>query len=174
MTATPRLLMVGIGSPHGDDAIGWQVADAVAASVCEAGWPDVAVRKAAVPLDVLDWLEGVDLLHLCDAGACSERPVGAIRRFELTAAADGGLDVLPETLRAGGSHDFGLAAVLNLAGTLGRAGGIVVHAVNGRRFGSADSMSAEVRAARSGVVQTILRELQYARGVAGAIAAEPG
>ncbi len=79
MSNPPQTLFVGLGSPHGDDQIGWLIADRLAA---ERGLPGtVAVRKAAIPLDLLDWLEGVDCLHVCDA-LQGPTTFGEVQRWE--------------------------------------------------------------------------------------------
>jgi len=56
-------LVVGIGSPHGADAAGWQVA-AWLANASVAPWE---VKRAVVPSDLLDWLDGCSVLAIIDA-----------------------------------------------------------------------------------------------------------
>jgi hydrogenase maturation protease len=105
MTAT---LFVGLGSPHGDDQVGWLVAERLDAGP-PPGW---AVRRATVPLDLFDWLGGIGRLVLCDACTGGGRP-GQLHRWRWPDATIAGL------LRPLGSHDFGLQDVLRLADTLG-------------------------------------------------------
>jgi hydrogenase maturation protease len=65
MNTRDKILIVGVGSAHGDDQAGWLVADELTQQI-----PDgccISVRKASVPLDFLDWLENVNVLHLIDA-----------------------------------------------------------------------------------------------------------
>ena len=76
------------------------------------------VRIAMTPVDLLDWIEGYDTLHLCDA---------------CRGDAGDGSDRLPAVYRWSwpdehiaqqgwsGSHDLGLPAVLRLASELGTA-----------------------------------------------------
>src|SRR5688572_26163325 len=52
---TVDTLVVGIGSDHGDDRVGWLVADALQTRAPA----DVSVRHAKTPLDLLDWLDEI-------------------------------------------------------------------------------------------------------------------
>jgi hydrogenase maturation protease len=176
MSETARTLIVGLGSPHGDDQVGWHVAEALRPRV--AGLADVAVRTAPVPLDLLDWLEGFDCLHICDA-CCSEQPPGTLHR--LTIGGSGG-DNEPlrgalelATLRCGGSHDFGLPAVLELAERLDCLPvRVVVHAVSGCRFDPGDDMIEPVARAVPALVDAILKELPDARDLTRAVTVAAG
>ncbi|MEZ6061337.1 MAG: hydrogenase maturation protease [Planctomycetaceae bacterium] len=174
MTTRPRILLVGLGSAHGDDQIGWLIVNAVSESLRDN--PDVMVRKAALPLDILDWLDGIGILHVCDASR-DDSPPGTIHRLEVTDC--GSLDsaILPEIrrLRCGGSHDYGLGPVLDLAARLGRLPQrIVVHAVTGREFHTQDCLSDGLTDVLPKITQSILNELNDARNVSGAIAADAG
>jgi len=72
----PKTLVVGLGSPHGDDAIGWQIVDRLRSAVpC-----DAEIRVAADPTEILGWLEGVTELHVCDACQSRGRP-GQVHRW---------------------------------------------------------------------------------------------
>ena len=55
-------VVVGIGSPHGQDVAGWEVIDALERWLRSAGGGQslarVSIQKAVVPHDVLDWLVG--------------------------------------------------------------------------------------------------------------------
>lgn len=55
-------LVVGIGSSHGDDRAGWAAVDALADLVGNRS----ILRKAAVPIDMLNWLNNVHELHIVD------------------------------------------------------------------------------------------------------------
>jgi hydrogenase maturation protease len=105
--AQPSLL-VGIGSPHGDDAVGWLVARQVAARLGK----DVVARCARSPSELLDWLDGIEVLDVCDAivGTSRQQPIYCWQwpAAEITTSA------------FCGSHDFSLPAVLLLAERLGR------------------------------------------------------
>jgi len=105
---SPRTLLVGIGSSHGDDRVGWLLAQQVAAQLPG----DLDVRCAGAPAELLGWLDGRDALIVCDAVVADGTP-GECRAWDWPA----------EEIRQArftGSHDLSLAAVLALAGELGR------------------------------------------------------
>jgi hydrogenase maturation protease len=108
-----RALVVGIGSPHGDDRVGWEVASAIDRQTDNA----IATRCARTPAELLDWLDGVEQLDVCDAVAWSTKEmaaeVGSVQCWQWPAA---GLEQAPFRT----SHDLSLTAVLTLAATLGR------------------------------------------------------
>ena len=104
-----RTLVVGIGSPHGDDQAGWRVVDRLAADLDD---ESIAVRRATSPVHLLDWLEHIDRLILCDA-CRGLGQVGELRRWEWpnSELAEGAWS---------GTHDLSLTAALQLAERLGR------------------------------------------------------
>jgi len=117
--STVRTLIVGLGSPHGDDQAGWLVADQLVAhqhaahqhaAVLDPG--DVAVRKAATPVDLIGWLDGIDHLLVCDACRGLGR-VGAVRSWTWPASE-------LEGANWSGTHDFALPAALQLAQRIGQ------------------------------------------------------
>ena len=123
MTTGSTTMVVGVGSHHGDDQAGWLVIDRLQASRCLP--PDVSLRKALIPLDLLDWLEGVQTLHIVDACHTDQQNTPLVRRFAWRSG-----QLVPATLQerdhvkadAGflpashsGSHDFGVLQVLQLA-----------------------------------------------------------
>lgn len=112
----PPTLLVGIGSEHGGDQLGWQVARAIAPLEL-AG---LEVRIAAKPFDLLDWLGNCKSLHVCDAcldatgdadRSSGETKRGRIHRWEWP-------DLPVEPLSWSGTHDFGLVGALQLAAEL--------------------------------------------------------
>lgn len=106
MCAVTRVLVVGLGSPHGDDRVAWRAAEAL-----QSGRPDWIVRKASSAIDLFDWMESVDRLIVIDA--CRGAGVsGAIMRWRWPA-------VPLVALRGTGSHDLGVAEVLQIATRLG-------------------------------------------------------
>jgi len=144
-------LIVGIGSPQGDDSAGWLVADELVGCVEREG---VRVRKAKSPADLLDWLEGVERLIVCDACRGLGRP-GRIRCWiwPTTELAD---------LHFSGTHDLSLLAVLALARQLGRLPArVVIWAVESANRGAAEPMSDEVQAAAPELVERIRQEVQH-------------
>src|SRR5688572_24945596 len=107
-TDTPRTLLVGIGSPNGDDRVGWEIAK----RLMRQHGPELDVRQAAYPGELVDWLEGVEHLIICDGftGAC---PAGTICHWRWPAN-----EIRQHQFS--GSHDMPLSTVLELAEQLGR------------------------------------------------------
>ena len=180
MTETARTLIVGLGSDHGDDRAGWLVAEQLTAI------DDISaatiVRKAVIPLDLINWLDDVDTLHIADACEMDSGET-AVRRF---CWADGKLipiryeacclsngkssEVAPdevlsarthlpkvmtnfataefESRHDGGSHDFRLPEVLQLAAATGQLPQrVFVWAIRGSAFGPGESVSDGTRLA---------------------------
>lgn len=100
--------LVGVGSPHGDDRVGWVVVDRLAALRLA----HVQAVTVASPIGLLDLLGGAgERLIVCDAFA-GEGPAGRLRRWEWP-------DAAIESVRSFGTHDVSLATALQLAGNLG-------------------------------------------------------
>ena len=97
---------MGIGSPNGDDQAGWRVIDTLS-SLDHAA---VQLRKASVPHDLIDWLEDCDSLHIVDA--CDSE--AELQRFDM--ATD--RHAIPTRIRSCGSHQIGVASVIELAESL--------------------------------------------------------
>lgn len=143
---TPQTLVVGLGSAHGDDQAGWMIARAVSAL-----FPNdksITVRLAKNPLDLMDWLKGIDTLHVCDVSDDFDA-VGASHRFSWKAGRLCATGICPEEdaiellvrFRNRSSHDFGLPQVLQLAAvTQNLPEEINIWTVEGRRFSPGDSM----------------------------------
>jgi hydrogenase maturation protease len=158
MTAPCSSLLVGLGSPYGDDQIGWCVADAIAGQHL----PGLKVCRAGSPLDMLDWLSGVDRLIICDA-CQGVGPVGSWHRWCWPSA-----EIAP--LKFGGSHDLGLAATLTLAEQLGQLPGqVTIWAVEGRAaqfLPPKMTMSPEVEQALPRIIDLIQRESSLPTAIA--------
>jgi hydrogenase maturation protease len=104
----PGTLIAGLGSPHGDDRLGW----CVVAELLPRLPVGVTARKVGGGLELLECLEGRDSVIVIDASAPAGRP-GTIRAFDWP---DGDLEA-PAFLS---SHGVGLAEALRLAEALGR------------------------------------------------------
>ena len=158
----PSSLFVGLGSPHGDDQVGWLVADRLA----DPGTlpARLSIRKAAIPLDVLDWLDGVSFLGLCDASQTSAQ-AGSLERWEWISSREntaptGDLLSALERCRACGSHDFGLPEVLDLAGRLNRSPGrIVIWTISAKQYEAGQPLSEELRRNLPSICDQIRAEL---------------
>jgi len=64
------ILVVGVGSSHGDDQVGWFVAK----ELMQRSMRNCQVRIAATPLEILNWLEDFTLVHVIDACQGGGRP----------------------------------------------------------------------------------------------------
>ena len=98
--------MIGIGSPHGDDQLGWRLAEELARS----GRSGVLARAVSTPIDLLDHLDGCDALIVIDACDAGLAP-GAVVVHEWPVAI--------EACGRASSHGLGVDSVLRLAGSLG-------------------------------------------------------
>lgn len=103
-----RWLIVGIGSPTGNDRLGWDVSQFLAGQL-PSPW---TIRQARVPTDLLDWLEGCERLHLVDACPVVQE-VGRVHRLEWP-------DPRILQSRTATSHDYDVPQVLRLAERLGQ------------------------------------------------------
>ncbi len=123
--------VVGIGSPHGEDRAGWLVVDRLQPEWefrSSSGGASIRFEKAAVPHDLLDWLDTADTVHVVDA---SMDAVPSVRRYEVRANADSErlelvagdhsqTSQLLHGLRSSSSHQFDLLQVLQLGWSLRR------------------------------------------------------
>ncbi|MGI9473805.1 MAG: hypothetical protein ACR2NZ_19845 [Rubripirellula sp.] len=122
-------VVVGVGSPHGDDMAGWHVVDRLR----EFGSTKTGLKKAATPHDLLDWLAGVSHLHVVDAcensfgvqsvdlSAMDELDSGKmlIRWHVDRTTTRESIGVIPST-HSLCSHQLGLPEVIRLAKALDR------------------------------------------------------
>ena len=149
---TTNTLLVGIGSPHGDDQVGWRIAEQLAIAFDE---DNLAVRRAKSPSQLLDWLDAVERLFICDACRGLGR-AGQISRWTWPAR---------ELQQASwsGTHDMSLPAVLQLAERLGRLPpAVVVWSVEGASDEALGAMSPEVAAALPSLTDQIANEVNLA------------
>ncbi len=107
-TTGQATLVVGIGSHREPDQVGWLIADLVA----DLNLSHVTVRRALVPLDLLDWIDEYPVVHVVDA-MHSGLGEGAVRRWQWPACDD--IREYHQT-----THGFDLISVLRLAQALGR------------------------------------------------------
>lgn len=145
--------VIGVGSPHGDDQIGWLIADALV----ERQSAHVTVRKAASPSEVLNWIDDVRWLGLCDG--C--RGAGAAGEWYCWTWPD--LQI--EQHHFGGTHGMTLAEVLKLAVTLGRAPATIK--IWGIEIGDCQPGAAtteKIRECIPQIVDSILHEIGHISG----------
>ncbi|HVX46434.1 MAG TPA: hydrogenase maturation protease [Mycobacteriales bacterium] len=154
----PRWLAVGIGNPdRQDDGVG----PAIARRVGALGLP---AAECPTPLEILDRLDaGLDGVIVADA-VTAGAAAGTVHIRDL------GRQPLPDGWVAG-THDFGLAATLELAANLGRLPAhVVMVGVEAAGFTLGTPMSPAVRAAidqATGVVARLLRAEGSAADVPG-------
>lgn len=144
-----RKCFIGVGSPHGDDQIGWLIADEVKMRFGN----EMRVHQVYSPLEILDNLEDVDWLGLCD-GCRGLGTLGEWKRWNWPA-----LHSVDSSFA--GSHDFGLVATLQLARQLERLPASVV--IWGIEIGLVDPMSvvsSEVRLSIPRLIDAIQEELE--------------
>ena len=144
-------LIVGVGSPHGDDSVGWKVAESLLDKLDET---DVRIEQAATPIQILDWLDGVERLILCDA-CCGLAVTGETQRWVWPA---------PELLKLSwsGSHNFSLIASLQLAERLNRLPpDVIIWTVEAKSGNAMDTMSPDVSAAVPRLVHSIVDDLMH-------------
>ena len=109
----PAARVIGIGSPHGDDQVGWRVVEDLAADPA----PDVDAVAIGDPVDLLEDLEGCALLIVMDAYR-SGQPPGRV--IDLPWPPRG-----PEGAVGHTTHGSGVASALALAEALGRRSPVV-------------------------------------------------
>ena len=191
MNDSGKVLVVGLGSAHGDDQAGWLVAEQLLKKVSvlkkvsgtlEASegqveslmressrhfFQHVVVRRAMIPLDVLDWLEGVSILHVCDACETTGSHE-KLMRFTWTAgrlvdsdkSTDSGVNASLKLRGGRGSHDFGLLDVLQLAKKTGLLPKhVIIWAISGKCFRPADVMSDDTKNTVCQAVDAVMKEL---------------
>jgi hydrogenase maturation protease len=102
--------IVGVGTVHGDDAVGLAVARRLAASALP---PGIVVRSCERPVpDLLDALDGAAAVVLVDAARTGTARPGTLLRLDPALLARRGRS---------SCHGLGLADALALARALGRA-----------------------------------------------------
>lgn len=106
MNGMNRTLIAGVGSDFGDDRLGFIVVERLAGSL-----PECVLKTFRSPLDLLDHLSDVAVLHLIDACRDGGGAPGTILRLDWPGARF-------KSVRFGGTHDFDLISTLRLAESL--------------------------------------------------------
>ncbi|MCM2369701.1 hypothetical protein [Aporhodopirellula aestuarii] len=154
-----RMTVIGIGSPHGDDQFGWSVVDHIA----NIGLQDVTLAKVGHPIDLIGSLEANDRVVLVDAGV--GLPVDV--PFRKLCFADAHDRNLIQTIRHRGTHDMGLASVLQMAQSLQKpTDHVTIWIGNGRSFDRLAGLTAPTEQAAIRCATLIAEELSDARNVA--------
>lgn len=140
----PVIHVAGIGSPHGDDQVGWLVVESLAGLRL----PGVVCARRADPLELLDDVGRCDLLLVVDAVQSGRVPGSLV----LLAWPDASV----ELSRGRSTHGFGLGEVLTLAGSLGRRlPRVVLAGVEAGAAGPCQGLSQAVAAALPGIVEEL-------------------
>jgi hydrogenase maturation protease len=148
----PRpIRIVGVGSPLGDDALGWE---AVRLLRERPEWiPDAEVYQVEGGQRILDLCDGHGTLLVIDAIVSGGKP-GTIYRFEWP-------DSRIESLRSGSTHDLRPAEALRLAEALGMAPGrIVIFGMEMESKTALSGLSHSVQAALPQLVRYLVEELE--------------
>ena len=144
-------LIVGLGSPHGDDQAGWLAVDALSRRAAGVG----TLRKAADPTELWAWMTADSELTLVDACVSGE-PTGQIRRLEWPA----------DRLDGDGcrtTHAVPLSEILETARRLGIGpSSATIWVIAGRAFFPATTPSAEVASAAERLAGLIATEVVHA------------
>lgn len=134
-----RTLIVGLGSAHGDDQAGWLVIDELSRRLAGA-CPEMVWRKLSLPIDLIQELEGVEELRLCDACE-ADAGIGCMSHWSWPT-----YNLL--RMRSSNSHQLGLPEVLELAVTLKQLPARVgIWGIGGSEFRPGSEMSFSVRTA---------------------------
>jgi hydrogenase maturation protease len=156
-------LVVGVGSPFGDDRAGWEVVAALDAALRQRPALPVAVRTCTLDRPgaaLVEALQGVQHAVIVDAAHESTAAPGTFGWLDQRCI---------ETEHPASSHGFGLGEALALTRALGALPARVdVLAICGARF-EGDALSEPVRAAVPTAVQAII-DLLHARAAASAAA----
>jgi hydrogenase maturation protease len=134
---------VGIGSVHGDDAVGPAVARLLE------GTPGVDVVERADPSSLVELLGGRDLVVVVDAMVSGAEP-GGVRVFETSD--------IPRPVRfgGGGTHGIGVDEALELARLLDRLPSrVVVVGIEVSGIGTGTGLSPEARAATTRAARVV-------------------
>jgi hydrogenase maturation protease len=107
-----RIIVVGVGSPFGDDSLGWEVVSQLRLNpkIQQLSAQDVVIQCADRPgIDLLNILNQTDTALIIDA-AVSDFPPGTITRLEN--------DDIDALLQNTSTHDFGVLETIALGKAL--------------------------------------------------------
>ncbi len=137
--------LVGIGSPHGDDWAGWVAVEMLRPRLPAA----VASYLIGGAFDLLEILEGHDVVFLVDAAAPAGKP-GTIRSFTWPCP----VSALPSCLS---THGMGLVEALRLAEALGSLPRhLRIHTIEARDASAGAPLSEEVAQGLETLVEDLL------------------
>ncbi|MGB7344716.1 MAG: hypothetical protein WBD20_10905 [Pirellulaceae bacterium] len=152
-------VIIGIGSPHGDDQFGWAVINELQ-SINEVG---VSLRKINHPIDLITDLDTHDEVVLIDA-AKGLSPEHAFQKLVFNNPVH---RKLIQEIPSSGTHDMGVYETLQLAAMLGkRTDHVTLWIGKAAVFDQLAEMATSTKLAAKQCAATIAKELCDARNVA--------
>jgi hydrogenase maturation protease len=140
--------IIGLGSPHGDDQVGWVAVDLLWSRLPA----DVPAFKASGEVEILELFDGFDRVIIIDAAAPAGQP-GTVRSFVWP---EGDLQQTGATT----THGVGLADVLRLAELLKRLPReVVFETVEAKQTAPGSPLSEAVERGAMRVVESVLGRL---------------
>jgi hydrogenase maturation protease len=127
---------IGLGSPHGDDRVGWEVVDRLSA---QSSWAVARAREGVDLLqeDLLQELMRHEQVLIIDAASPARHP-GRLNRFEWPKD-----DIRNANIVS--THGLGLAEALQMAESLGcTPRRVVIVTIEAKEIGPCDELSDEV------------------------------
>ena len=159
MSMVCSTVIIGIGSPHGDDQFGWVVIDELA--TMDSG--DAILRKINSPVDLIPELETYNRVILVDASIGLPRNEPFLKLMYMDAKDHKLIREMPGR----STHDIGLYLTLRMAESLGkRTDHVILWIGHGETFDKMSEMSSATSMAASECATTIAMEMCDARNVA--------
>ena len=154
-----KTLILALGNPVlSDDAVGWEIADRMAAILPEEEFH--VLKESGATLDLVPQFQGYERLIVIDAVRIGEAPIGTVHRFALSD--------LASTVRYSSAHDVNFATAFAAASELGyhvpkdvRIYAVEVKELN--RF--AETCTPELKGKLGGIARRICDELCAAHSV---------
>ncbi len=149
------ICIIGLGSPHGDDQIGWELVRLLESEAAV----DESLRLracATVGGELLEFWKGAQLAIIVDAVHGAGSP-GTVQRISLHPQHD---PSVPDTVRALSSHGIDLPELIELAEALGvLPRRLLLFGVEVSACAPFGSLSSPVRAALPGLAQAVRAEI---------------
>ncbi len=145
-----RVLLVGLGSSHGDDRIGWLVSARIAGDV-----QGLRAVQLATPVDLLNVISDVD--HLVIVDACrGTGEIGTAHRWRWPTRE-------VAVVQAAGTHAIGLPEVLEMAERLGiLPNSVIIWGITGHCFSPGSVTSLKLLHAIDRCIPQIAADCQMA------------
>ncbi len=144
-------VIVGIGSPHGDDQLGWMAIDRLRSRLPSD--QAIATHKVRGGIELLECLAGQEVGVIIDAVAPGGK-AGTIRSFDWPC---------PELAACNptGTHDLGLIDALQLAETLDRLPArVMIHTIEARQTSPGGAPSPDVASHLDELLEAITDQIR--------------